>query len=30
MFWIGAAKQWRESELEWDDFIWYVALPILA
>jgi hypothetical protein len=28
--WIGTYKQWRESELQWDDLVWYVALPVLA
>jgi hypothetical protein len=28
--WIGTYKQWRESELQWDDLAWYVALPVLA
>jgi hypothetical protein len=28
--WIGTYKQWRESELQWDDLVWYVALPVLG
>lgn len=30
MLWIGVHKQWRQSKLEWDDWIWYVALPTLG
>jgi hypothetical protein len=30
MFWVGTYKRWRESTLEWDDLVWYVALPALG
>jgi hypothetical protein len=30
IFWIGVHRQWRENKLPWDDFIWYVTLPLLG
>ncbi len=30
IFWIGVHRHWRQNKLEWDDFVWYVALPILG
>jgi hypothetical protein len=27
---IGGHSQWRESELDWLDWVWYVALPIVS
>jgi hypothetical protein len=28
--WIGVHRQWRESTLERDDWLWYVGLPVLG
>ena len=28
MLWIDVHRQWRVSELEWDDWAWYCALPL--
>jgi modulator of FtsH protease len=30
MVWIRGHKQWREGKLGLDDWIWYIALPVLA
>lgn len=30
MVWIGVHRQWRESTLERDDWLWYVGLPFLG
>jgi hypothetical protein len=30
MAWIGAHRQWRESKLDFEDWICFVGLPILA
>ena len=30
MFWTGVHRTWRENKLGWDDFVWYMALPLLG
>lgn len=30
MVWIDAHRQWRESKLDGEDWVWFVALPVLG